>query len=388
MTERRMIFAAPRPIGEGSSGSMMRMRALRAAFRALGYQVDEVAGPLEARMAAMARVMRQMAEGVRYDFAYMENHTIPLHLTEPRLRLARRYPLADLRFLRACRRHGVPVGVFYRDVWWRFPEYRRSSPVKQRLLRTPFHWLELLLYARFADLLYVPHLAMADALPLRPRRVKALPPGISTAAPPAPMPPLERELRLFYVGGVGPFYRLHRLVEAVRRVEGVTLTICCRPHEWQLCRDSYADLITDRVKVVHAHGDQLVPYFRSAHVLSCFVAPTPYWRVTVPIKLFEYLGHGRPILAACGTNAGAFVDEHEIGWTAADDAGELAALLQHLRSAPDELALRAANTARLVPEHTWQVRARQVAEDLSAPPPAPATVSRDARGPLFEQDHV
>ena len=60
------------------------------------------------------------------------------------------------------------------------------------------------------------------------------------------------------------------------------------------------------------------------------------------------------------------------------DVAELAALLRRLRAQPDELAAKAANAVRVVPEHTWEARARQVAADLRAlrrsPPPAGAAV--------------
>jgi glycosyltransferase involved in cell wall biosynthesis len=388
MTERRMIFATPRPVEEGNSGSMMRMRAMREAFHELGYHVDEIAGQLETRMAAMTRVRARMTTGTRYDFAYFETHTIPLHMTEPKLRLLRRYPFADLQFLRACRRHGVAVGVFYRDVWWRFSSYRRSVPATRRWLRSPFYWLELLLYARFADVLYLPHLAMAEALPLRPARVKALPPGTAAKLAPAPIPPLEGELRIFYVGGIGPFYRLHRLIEAVGRVQGASLTICCRPQEWQSCRDSYQHLLSGRVKIVHAHGKALLQYFREAHVLSCFVSPDPYWRTTMPIKLFEYLGAGRPILAPRCSNAGAFVAEHDVGWAVADDAGSIAALLERLKASPDELERKAANASRIAPRHTWQARALQVAEDLTSLANDPAVRRADPGLPSLEREEI
>lgn len=366
MREPRVIVGALRSIADESSGSVGRIRAMTAAFQALGYRVDPVMGRIHERLPAMRCVMQRLEEGATYDFVYMENHTIPLHLTEPRLQLLRRYPLADLRFLLACRRRGVPIGMFYRDAWWRFPEYRAASPVFKRALRWPFHSIELLLYATLADVVYVPHLAMAEILPIRLGQVRALPPG-TVRIPALPSKRAETRggpLRIFYVGGLGPFYRLHSLVAAVRRIPGVRLTVCCRSQDWQDCRESYAPLMSDQVDIVHAHGADLLPHFGEADVLSCFLSPTSYWRFTLPLKLFEYLGHAKPILAARDTNAGAFINEHDIGWTTADDSDEIADLLMRVRSRPDELAAKGANAARIAAQHTWEARARQVAHDL------------------------
>lgn len=369
MSAGRMLFYLPRQVEDASSGSLVRIRAMRQAFAALGLEIVDLAGPLSRRLPVMRTVQRQLRAGDRFDFLYLENSTIPLHLCEPRGRILRRHPFADAGFLAACRRAGVPIGVFYRDVWWRFR--RDLTPAQQRRhwVRLPFYRLELELYRRFADVLYLPHLAMEALLPVRPARVRALPPGADPDAASRVGPPAARlpggPLRVFYVGGVGNFYELHSLVAAVQRTPGVELTLCCREEDWARARHGYPGVPDRRIRIVHTHGAGLLPHIRAADILSCHLRPNPYWRVTMPIKVIEYLGYGRPILAAADTNAGDFVAEQGIGWRCADDPRTLAALLARLRDGPDEVAAHQARIAAVRPQHTWTSRARQVIADLA-----------------------
>ena len=144
----RMIFMT-RPVDDGvASGSRIRPQGMLAGFRALGLEVEEVTGGMVTRRSAIRRVMERIAGAVDYDYLYMENATIPLHLTEPRLGLLRRHPLLDAHFLWHCRRHGIPIGIFNNDIYWRFPETAGST---HRHLRYALYLLEFWLFARLAD---------------------------------------------------------------------------------------------------------------------------------------------------------------------------------------------------------------------------------------------
>jgi glycosyltransferase involved in cell wall biosynthesis len=371
MTDRRMIFFTTRPIHEGPpSGARVRPTAMLAAFRAIGYEVAEVTGGMAERMKIIQATKAAIAGGTKFDFLYMENATLPLHMTEPKLALPRRHPFADAALLRFCRAHGIPVGIFNNDVHWRFASYQAGNSSLRRRVRIPFYLLEYWLYGRLSDVIFVPHQSMAAHLPGRFRRVEVLPHGAdpgAAASPPQPSP--SDHLNLFYVGGLGPFYRLHTLFAAVQRLEPITLTVCCRREEWQRQAAGYAPLMCERIRVVHGAGAELRPYIERADVLSCFLSPDPYWRATFPLKVFEYLAHARPILAAQDTNAGDFVLENGFGWTSPDDVEQLVEILQRIAAHPDERARMAEHIQRMLPQHTWQARARQAADSLTRASP-------------------
>lgn len=370
-----MIFYVPGPIDdEITSGSRVRPRAMLAAFRALGFDVEEVTGHIDARLSAMRRVRKKISSGVKFAFLYVETSTLPLHLTEPRLALLHRHPLADARFLAFCRRQGVPVGIYYRDIHWRFSHYRALTRRWRRLFRLPFYLLEVWLYARLAHVLYVPHSDMAANLPFRFRSVAALPPGANSATAASGIlgksePDNSTGLHILYVGGLGPLYRMQALLDAVDQVEGVRLTLCCRQADWRRFGGEYGGLDGDRIRVIHQSGANLEPYYASANLLSGFLEPNDYLAFAMPVKLFEYLAHRKPILATADTAMGRFVKDHDIGWCVPYDRAELIALLSRLRESRADFAEKAANATRLLPKHTWIARAQKVAADLTAPNP-------------------
>ena len=84
------------------------------------------------------------------------------------------------------------------------------------------------------------------------------------------------------------------------------------------------------------------------------------------LKFYEYLGHGKPVIASAGTLAAETVAACGAGWTPPYDAAELTGLLRRLLAAPDavEEAVGRARQARA--EHTWLRRVRTVVEDMRA----------------------
>jgi len=135
----------------------------------------------------------------------------------------------------------------------------------------------------------------------------------------------------------------------------------------------------DRIRVVHAANEALEPLYEEAHVLSCLLEPTPYREFVMPVKLFEYLGQGRPLLATAGSAAGQFVSTNDIGWSIPYQIEALAEFLRSLRHRSD-YAAKATKADRLAPAHTWRARAETVARDLGGRSGAEAGQS-DRRAP-------
>lgn len=362
---RTMLFHAPYPLGERTgSGSGVRPARMRQAFSDLGYDVVEVTGYGAGRRRVVRRLVAQLKDGLVVDFAYGENSTMPTLLTETHHLPT--HPLVDLRLLCLLRRHGIPTGMFYRDVYWRFAEYtERVSPVVAAGTRTLYH-AELLAYGRWLDRVYLPSAQIASQVPhLRPGQTAPLPPGGEVVD----VPRVDGPFTVLYVGNVSSYYRMHALLEAVDATPGVHLVLCTPPESWAAARGDYERWVGDRVEVVHERGEGLRPLFARADVASLVVEPSDYRDFAAPVKLYEYLGHGKPVLASAGTLAGQTVTDAGLGWAVRYDAGELSALLARLR---DEWAggggevLAATERVREARhDHTWTARAQQVATDLA-----------------------
>ena len=332
---RTMVFHAPYPVGGGStSGSGIRPVRMRDAFRELGYEVIEVTGHGTERARSVAALARRLADGLHVDLAYGESSTMPTVLTEPHHLPT--HPIVDLRLARLLRRHGVPTSVFYRDIYWRYPEYtERVNRVVAAGTRTLYH-AELRAYRRV----------------LRPEQMAPLPPGGAIHD----VPTVPGPFTVLYVGNVTSYYRMHELVRAVGAVPDAHLLLCTPKDSWAAARAEYADLLTDRVEVVHERGEGLLPLFARADVCSIVVEPSEYRDFAAPVKL---------VLATDGTLAGRTVAAGGLGWSVPYDGEALTSVLARLAADPGEVAAVAEHVRSARHGHTWAARARHVAQDLA-----------------------
>lgn len=358
-----IVFHAPYPLAAGT-GSSVRPVRMRQAFVDLGYEVHEVTGHGARRRAATRALARRVRAGLRVDLAYGENSTMPTLLTEPHHLPT--HPFVDLALLRLLRHHRIPTGLFYRDIYWRFPEYtERVHPAVAAGTRSFYH-AELLAYGRWLDRVYLPSDQIAAFVPhLRPGQARALPPGGQVVD----VPRVRGPFTILYVGNLSAYYRMHALLEAVDATPDVHLILCTPEGSWADARDGYAPWLGPRVEVVHERGEGLLPLFARADVCSLVVEPSDYRDFASPVKLYEYLGHGKPVLASAGTLAGQVVQDGGLGWQVPYDVPALTALLTRLRDARGdggEVDAAAARVRRARHGHTWAARASQVVEDLGA----------------------
>ena len=86
----------------------------------------------------------------------------------------------------------------------------------------------------------------------------------------------------------------------------------------------------------------------------------------MPVKMFEAIGFGRPVLASNGTTAAAFIDATGTGWVVDDNT--LVPTLARLAADSGLVATRYDAVVAHQSEHTWESRARFVADSLMAPP--------------------
>ncbi len=356
---RRMIFHCPVKNEGNPDASQLRPLKMIEAFRQIGYDVAVVYGDGAERKKSIAAIKRSIRGGVKYDFLYSESSTLPTLCTEKHHLPS--YPFLDFSFLSFCRRHGIRVGLFYRDIYWRFSFGNDSW--KMKCLK-PFYIYDLIMYRRLVDVLFLPSKEMLGYIPLCfPGRVEELPPGAGKMSfTKTGMP--GQGLNLLYIGGLVPHYDLRMLVKAVSEIPEITFTLCCRKKEWMRVGHFYDGLLSDNIRVVHKSGDELDALYREADLFCIYVKAHEYWKFAVPFKLFESIGHGCPVLASEGTWTADFVSREGIGPVCRYDADELVRLLKELAGNRGKLAEYRKRVTDIAPEHTWQMRCRKVAHLL------------------------
>lgn len=338
-----------------------------AAFEAIGCRTVVISGNAGERRRQIQSIKNQVRrERLKIDVVYSESAGWPNAFSDGGRSF---HPFLDVSFLRFMKRNGVPVSLFYRDAYHRSREFF-DVPFLQQIRRHVLRYFaehDLRQYNDYVSLLYLPSIEMRAIIPEYRGEVRALPPGGEKHA----TLPRERTegdpVRLLYVGGLGDMYRLHNLFRAVQAESNVRLTVCTRPSDWRGVEHEYRGYLTDeRIKVVHRSGDDLLALYADADVAVLSVEPNPYRDFAVPVKLFEYIGHGKPILATERTLAGRYIADHELGWVVGYEVDAIQSVLSTLTSSDGTTDLRSASAR--VAKHAdmigWDERARQVLAEV------------------------
>lgn len=362
----RMIFHVPYPLNpNATSASGIRPVRMREAFEAIGYEVAEVSGDARERRQLIADLKRRIKAGEQFDLVYSEASTKPTAMTESHSLPT--HPFLDLGFLRFCTRRGLPVGVFYRDIYWNSDKYLETVPAPVAAITRRLYRSDLRRYRTAVRRIFVPSMRMAEVMPLTNiDQCTPLPPGspiVDTSAP-------SDGISLLYVGGTGSYYRMQETVAGVEATPGARLTICTRENEWEAARPAYATVLGGTTTVVHRSGLALEGLYDDAHLGVLMMEPIGYREFAAPMKLYEYLGHGKPIVATEGSLAGDFVSKHGVGWALPYRADALVELLERLQRDPEHYRAARARVLAVREGHTWEARARQAADALVEAGPA------------------
>lgn len=361
-----IIFHLPyMPEVKRPSGSQLRPLKMLDAFRSLGYNVDVVMGDGKQRKRQIRRIKDKIRKGVRYSFLYSESSTMPTLLTDKHhLPLN---PFLDFSFIKFCKNRDIKTGVFYRDIYWAFEVYKSKLPFYKFYYTRVFYKYDLKKYNRVFDKVYLPSIEMAKHVPIVYKdKFDSLPPGHDNIDLQNVLikEKSKKGIRLLYVGGVNPNYQLHLLLEVVRRKRGFELILCTRKKDWDEIKEEYEPLLANNIKIVHLTGKELVDMYKEADIAMLFVKPSMYRNFAFPIKLIEYIGYGKPIIASRETLAGSFVKQNDIGWTIDYSEKALEDLLLRIEKDVEVIDKKVANVLKIKNYHSWINRAKKVESDL------------------------
>ncbi|MBQ9392871.1 MAG: glycosyltransferase family 4 protein [Oscillospiraceae bacterium] len=366
--QKKCIFHYPNPVVEiPGIGSALRPRRMLEAFRSIGYEVEEITGYSAERKQKIRAIREKIRNGERYEFVYSESVNDPCAMTDRDH--VPRHPFMDFAFFRFCRAHGIPVGLFYRDMHWRFPFYRDEVSWWKRMILIPMFQRDLREYRRSLKRIYYASPGVDAYLKLG-IPFGTLPPGGERR--PAALAkrekhiPVHGRLHVLYVGSVsGAVYDMCELCGAVKDTPQVWLTICTQQKQWEEQREKYAPYLCERIQVVQGSGAELKPLYEKADVFACCFKSGAYTDLAMPIKVPEAISYGVPVLITETMAAADMIRQEQCGWLTADSRAALAQAFVYLRDHPEEVAAKTKNTVEAAARHTWECRARQVAEDLT-----------------------
>lgn len=331
------------PLDDRSRGPTVRIGHLAEALAGL-VDVDLVDGDRGPRRLALARyVARHGLDGL--DGMYVESSTaLPSETDVAVMGLAARR---------------TTVLTYVRDAYQLFDEYAVGASPKRRLARAAFRPAIRALRAASTALAFPTRGLAVAVLGAAGSRAPLLPPG---APAPASVHRSPTASRLLYVGAASlPAHGVDRLVAAVElaRRDGspVELDIVCRPGEGP------PGAAPSWMRVHHRTGDGIEAMLGDV-VATVIPRPrTAYNDLALPIKLFEFLAYGRPLIVTDCIEQADVVRGAGAGVVTGDSPAELAvAIGQVVAAPPDQLDAWSAAGHRAALDASWEHRARRVLE--------------------------
>ena len=367
---KQCIFYLPYKLEEHGAGArMMRPRKMAQAFRDIGYEVAMISGVSSSRRKQIHDVKKRIAAGEKFDFLYMEASTEPTLLTDPGHLPT--HPFLDYGFLEYVRKQGIPIGLFYSDLFWKYDGYGEGLPGWKKKSALMCYGHDIRQYEKLLDRFYVPDVKTFSAVIGSEKltgMMTELSPGAENLAV-TPREPGQRDflkdpLTVFYVGGLGGNYQIAELIRAIHDSENVRLILCCRETEWEREKPGFAEFLCDRIEVIHKSGDELAPYYDAADIGSLLFKRGSYIDMAKPFKAYEYLGHELPVMSTKGTAMGNFVERYGIGWNIAYSAKAIQRVFREIYEDPALLSQMRRNCRDAKAENLWTCRAEQVVRDL------------------------
>lgn len=359
---KKMIFHYPSPIVDnGRSASAIRPVKMQQAFRMAGYEVFSVTGYGKERQQKINQLKKDIRAGVKFDFVYSESLTMPTLLSEKNHLPS--YPFLDFSFFKYCQQSDIKVGVFYRDIYWRFPELYETKSIIHTLVAKTFYYYDLFKY-RSLDRVFLPSNEMKKYVPVVDNcKFMELPPGTVKIKNTLNHCKSDQRLNILYVGGLSDGYPMLELFKAVSQCDFVYLTLCTRKEDWDKFPNK--DLLSNNIKIVHKSGDELEELYSKADICSLIFEPQEWRSFAFPYKFFEYISFGKPIVAIGSTPPSRVINEEGIGWSLDYTSDAILKLFETIRDDRSLLNNALKNVESIAEKYTWEKRALQVASALS-----------------------
>ncbi|GAA5645579.1 glycosyltransferase family protein [Vibrio proteolyticus] len=353
-----VICYFPFPLSKDKSrGSAIRPLRMVEAFKSIGCHVTVIDGYSKDRSKKIAQL-----DVKDIHFVYAESSTMPLALTDPDH--FPRKPCLEYNFFNKLSSKGVPVYYFYRDIYWRFPEYKQNLSFFKWFPAKVFYWLELIQMSKVVSKLYLPSQEMSRYLPVEFEHISSLPPGSIEKDLDLKKHKGNGILKLLYVGGVSkPHYDISPLIKLALKFESkLDITICCRSEEWKSFNISS---IPKNITIVHSSGDELDELYLSTDLFANIRITSEYLSFAMPIKVFESLGYGVPQITQSGTAQANFVESENIGITYSNEE-ELFSLVNGILEDKSKLSKLKENCLVARKKHYWNSRANTIINEYES----------------------
>lgn len=341
----KVIFIAYTDFKVINSGSSVRPYKIYTAFKEKGYEVLLINGDVkERRRRFLEYKNKKMFESV--DYCYVEPSTYPTH------------PLDYLMFA-YIKKLNIPIGIFYRDMYHKFPELFRKSGYKkcELLFRYAMDWY---IFKKVSKVIFFPSNTMAVYFDFENK--VSLPPAGEVKK----TRPQNINGNVIYVGGVSDRYGTPIMLEALKIVNNnykkIGLNLVCREYEEKIF-GKYKNEAW--LKIINASGTQLDKVYSESDIAIIPIRNIEYHNFTIPVKLFEYISYNLPIISTDCFETAKFIKQNNIGIIVKDNAESIAQAIIEVYENPYRIREFKENIQKcLVNENLWIHRIDKIEQFL------------------------
>lgn len=351
----KVLYITFTDFGELSSGSSVRPFRMYNALVNLGHEVKLLEGQQNRRKERQAKVKEILdwLDNNKPDVCYVEPPSGPF------------FNQIDLSLLKKVHKMGVPIGLFYRDFYWKFSKWAwKGTPLWKQTILKMMHRRDLVAFRKYCDVVYFPSQECIKILEsVNFRRVGVLPPGCNEPRGEVKLGARE----IFYAGGVREADGIDDLLIALDHINKsgfrVKFNLITKKEELVHLKNSEL-LKSDWIEVIEASGEALEPIYA-----RCDLGVLPkkrhfYMDMAISVKVLECMSHGLPMISTDCPAMARFIQQNESGLICKEGPEGLEkAILEYYTN--DELyhaLLDNVKTAAL--NNTWEKRVEQVISDL------------------------
>ena len=351
----KVLYITFTDFGELSSGSSVRPFRMYNALVNLGHEVKLLEGQQNRRKERQAKVKEILdwLDNNKPDVCYVEPPSGPF------------FNQIDLSLLKKVHKMGVPIGLFYRDFYWKFSKWAwKGTPLWKQTILKMMHRRDLVAFRKYCDVVYFPSQECIKILEsVNFRRVGVLPPGCNEPRGEVKLGARE----IFYAGGVREADGIDDLLIALDRINKsgfrVKFNLITKKEELVHLKNSEL-LKSDWIEVIEASGEALEPIYA-----RCDLGVLPkkrhfYMDMAISVKVLECMGHGLPMISTDCPAMARFIQQNESRLICKEGADSIEnAILEYYTN--DELyhALLE-NVKKAALNNTWEKRVEQVISDL------------------------
>lgn len=228
-----------------SSGSSVRPAKIYRAMLSLGHNVTMISGMSSWKNAKeRKKYLREKwkeIEDMPFDYCYIEWKTTPVFMGNNRF---------EHTFIKKIKGRGIPIGLFYRDVYWKFSKLFDLHGLRQFIMKQ-FQKADMRFIKKNVDCVFLPSAKMNEYCGFK--KTVSTPPAcdiINCAEKTKP------NNTVIYVGGLSYAYGSDMLIEAMRIVNGVRKTkliLVCRESEYDWLKQYTVDSDLSWLEIGRAH---------------------------------------------------------------------------------------------------------------------------------------